>query len=189
MEFWDVEEHEVAYSWLRTSKMWLGNGVLGRRRAGSGLQLAPGIQNVGREWSSGNTKSRKWPTVGSGHPECGPGMEFWEVEEHEVAYSWLRAFKMWPGNGVLGTRRARSGLQLAPGIQNVAREWSSGKSKSTKWPTVGSGHSECGPGMEFWEVQEHEVCDCLLKTSPVLVRLFRMWPGNGVLGGRRARSV
>eukprot|EP00959_Pyramimonas_sp_CCMP1952_P125784 2630420-Pyramimonas_sp.AAC.1 len=24
---------------------------------------------------------------------------------------------MWPGNGVLGTRRTRSGIQLAPGIQ------------------------------------------------------------------------
>ena len=92
-------------------------------------------------------------------------MVFWEVEEHEVAHSELRAFKMRPGNGVLGSRRARSGLQLAPGIQNVAREWRSGKSKSTKWPTVGSGHSECGLGMAFWEVEEHEVCDCLLKTS------------------------
>ena len=51
-----------------------------------------------REWSSEKSKSTKWPTVGSGHSECGPGMEFWEVEEHEVAYSWLRAFKMWPGN-------------------------------------------------------------------------------------------
>ena len=46
------------------------------------------------------------------------------------------AFKMWPGNGVLGTRRTRSGLQLAPGIQNVAREWSSGNSKTTKCVTV-----------------------------------------------------
>ena len=64
------------------------------------------------------------------------------------------AFKMWPGNGVLGTRRTRSGLQLAPGIQNVAREWSSGNSKTTKWPTVGSGHSKCGPGMEFWQREE-----------------------------------
>eukprot|EP00959_Pyramimonas_sp_CCMP1952_P204706 4280447-Pyramimonas_sp.AAC.1 len=69
-------------------------------------------------------------------------MEFWELEEHEVAYNWFRAFKMWPGSGVLGTRRRRSGLQLAPGIQNVARVWSSGKSKTTKWPTAGSGHSE-----------------------------------------------
>ncbi len=29
---------------------------------------------------------------------------------YEVAYSWLRASKMWPGNGVLGGRRARSGV-------------------------------------------------------------------------------
>eukprot|EP00959_Pyramimonas_sp_CCMP1952_P088148 1844149-Pyramimonas_sp.AAC.1 len=43
-------------------------------------------------------------------------MVFWEHEEHEVAYGWLRAFKMWPGNGVLGT-------------------------KNTKRPTAGSGHS------------------------------------------------
>eukprot|EP00959_Pyramimonas_sp_CCMP1952_P248893 5203079-Pyramimonas_sp.AAC.1 len=64
-------------------------------------------------------------------------MEFWEVEEHAVAYSWLRASKMWPGNGVLRRRRARSGLQLAPVIQNVAREWNSGRSKSTKCVTVG----------------------------------------------------
>eukprot|EP00959_Pyramimonas_sp_CCMP1952_P221238 4624887-Pyramimonas_sp.AAC.1 len=33
---------------------------------------------------------------------------------------------MWPGNGVLGTRRTRSGLQLGPDIQNVAWEWRSG---------------------------------------------------------------
>ena len=30
-----------------------------------------------------------------------PGMVFWEHEEHKVAYSWLRALTMWPGNGVL----------------------------------------------------------------------------------------
>eukprot|EP00959_Pyramimonas_sp_CCMP1952_P126343 2642523-Pyramimonas_sp.AAC.1 len=59
-------------------------------------------------------------------------MKFWELEDHEVAYSWLRAPNMWPGNGVLETRRPRSGLQLAPGIQNVAREWSSENSKTTK---------------------------------------------------------
>eukprot|EP00959_Pyramimonas_sp_CCMP1952_P407255 8535252-Pyramimonas_sp.AAC.1 len=64
---------------------------------------------------------------------------------------------MWPGNGVLRSPRARSGLQLAPGIQHVAREWCSGKSKGTKWLTVGSGHPKCGPGMEVWEVEEHEV--------------------------------
>ena len=46
------------------------------------------------EWSSGMSKSTKWPTVGSGHPKCGSGMEFWEGEEPEVAYSWLRASKM-----------------------------------------------------------------------------------------------
>ena len=62
--------------------------------------------------------------------KCGPGMEFWVFEEHEVAYSWLRAFKIMPRNGVLGTRRPRSGLQLAPGIQNVRREWSSSSAKS-----------------------------------------------------------
>eukprot|EP00959_Pyramimonas_sp_CCMP1952_P030554 640575-Pyramimonas_sp.AAC.1 len=71
----------------------------------NGLQLAPGIQNVAQEWSFGKAKSTKWPTDGSGHSECGPGIKFWEVEEHEVAYSWL--LKMCPGNGVLGNRRAR----------------------------------------------------------------------------------
>eukprot|EP00959_Pyramimonas_sp_CCMP1952_P238669 4987207-Pyramimonas_sp.AAC.1 len=75
-----------------------------------------------QEWCSGNTKNTKLPTAGSGHSQTCPGMVFWDHEEHEVAYSWLRAFKMWPGNGVLGTRRTRSGLQLAPGIQNVAWE-------------------------------------------------------------------
>eukprot|EP00959_Pyramimonas_sp_CCMP1952_P347538 7279464-Pyramimonas_sp.AAC.1 len=30
---------------------------------------------------------------------------------------------MWPGSGALGRRRTRSGLQLAPGIQNVAWEF------------------------------------------------------------------
>eukprot|EP00959_Pyramimonas_sp_CCMP1952_P434209 9092583-Pyramimonas_sp.AAC.1 len=41
-------------------------------------------------------------------------MVFWEDEEHEVAYSWLPAFKMWSGNGVL--------------VHNVAWEWCSGES-------------------------------------------------------------
>eukprot|EP00959_Pyramimonas_sp_CCMP1952_P299131 6257163-Pyramimonas_sp.AAC.1 len=67
-------------------------------RARSGLELAPGIQNVAREGSSGKSESTKWLTLGSGHPKFRPGMEFWEVEEGEVAYSWLRASKMWPGN-------------------------------------------------------------------------------------------
>ena len=75
-------------------------------------------------------------TLLSTSKKCGPGMEFWELEDHEMAYSWLWASKMWPGNGVLGIRRTRSGLQLAPGIQNVAREWSSGNSKTTKCVTV-----------------------------------------------------
>eukprot|EP00959_Pyramimonas_sp_CCMP1952_P382932 8023848-Pyramimonas_sp.AAC.1 len=74
-------------------------GSLGSGRARSGVQLAPGIQNVTREWSSGKSKSTKWPTSGSGHSKCGPGVVFWEVQEHEVACTWLRASKMWPGNG------------------------------------------------------------------------------------------
>ena len=40
-------------------------------------------------------------TRACGKSECGLEIVFWEHEEHEVAYSWLRAFKMWPGNGVL----------------------------------------------------------------------------------------
>eukprot|EP00959_Pyramimonas_sp_CCMP1952_P460522 9480015-Pyramimonas_sp.AAC.1 len=68
----------------------------------SGLHLAPGIQNVAREYCSGNTKNTKWPTAGSGHSKFCLGMVFWEHEEHEVAYRWLRAFKMWPGSGVPG---------------------------------------------------------------------------------------
>merc|ERR1712060_690273 len=131
--------------------------------------------------SSGNSKNTKWPTVGSGHSKCGPGMEFWELVDHEVAYSWLRAFKMWPGNGVLGPRRPRSGLQLAPGIQNVARELSSGTSKTTKWPTVGSGHSKSCPGMEFWELEDHEVIYSWLQA-------FQIMPRNRVLGTRRPRN-
>eukprot|EP00959_Pyramimonas_sp_CCMP1952_P176918 3697731-Pyramimonas_sp.AAC.1 len=75
-----------------------------------------------QEWCYGNTKSTKWLTVGSGHSKCGLGNVFWEHDEHEVACSWLRALKMRPGNGVLGTRRAQSGLQLVPGIQYVAWE-------------------------------------------------------------------
>ena len=97
--------------------MWPGSCFLGTRRARSGLQLAPDIQNVSWELCFGNTKNTKWPTVRSGPSKCGLGVVFWEHEEHEVAYSWLRAFEMLLGNGVLGTRRARSGLQLAPGIQ------------------------------------------------------------------------
>eukprot|EP00959_Pyramimonas_sp_CCMP1952_P182736 3821656-Pyramimonas_sp.AAC.1 len=33
-------------------------------------------------------------------------MEFWELEDHEVAYSWFRASKMHAGNGVLAAPRA-----------------------------------------------------------------------------------
>eukprot|EP00959_Pyramimonas_sp_CCMP1952_P095406 1994912-Pyramimonas_sp.AAC.1 len=87
-----------------------------------------------QDWCSGNTKNTKWPAVGSGHStcsKCGLEMVFWEDEEHEVTYSWLRAFKMWPGNGVLGTQRTRSCLQLALGIHNVAWEWCSGNTKNT----------------------------------------------------------
>ena len=62
-------------------------------------------------------------TRACGKSECGLGIVFCEHEEHEVAYSLLQAFKMWSGNGVLETRRARSGLQLVPGIQNVVWEW------------------------------------------------------------------
>eukprot|EP00959_Pyramimonas_sp_CCMP1952_P010146 212084-Pyramimonas_sp.AAC.1 len=64
---------------------------------------------MAREWCSGNTKKPKWPTVGSGHSKCGPGKVFWEHEQHEVAYSWLRAFKMRPGNGVLAAREPTNG--------------------------------------------------------------------------------
>eukprot|EP00959_Pyramimonas_sp_CCMP1952_P013377 282091-Pyramimonas_sp.AAC.1 len=75
-----------------------------------------------QEWCSGSAKNTKWPTAGSGHSKCGLGVVLWEHGKHEVAYSWLRAFIMWPGSGVLGKRRTRSGLQLALGIQNVAWE-------------------------------------------------------------------
>eukprot|EP00959_Pyramimonas_sp_CCMP1952_P051293 1071885-Pyramimonas_sp.AAC.1 len=54
--------------------------------------------NYGTRMVFWNTKNTKWPTGGSGHSTCGLGMVFWENEEHEVACSWLRAFKMWPGN-------------------------------------------------------------------------------------------
>ena len=103
------------------------------------------------EWCSGNTKNTKDGELVLGHSKCGLGMVFWEHEEHEVAYSWVRAFRMWPGNGVLGTRTTGNGLQLAPGITNVSREWRSGNTKKTKWPTVGSGHSKCGPGRHGYE--------------------------------------
>ena len=107
--------------------MWPGSGVLGRRRAQNGLQFVVDNQNVAWEWCSGNAKSIKWPTVGSGHSECGLGMVFWDHEEQKMAYSWLQALRMWPGNGILGTRRAESGLQFDPGTQDVAWEWCSGK--------------------------------------------------------------
>ena len=139
-----------------------GGGFSEEGERGGGGSGGPLLRSFGRPRRA---KSTKWLTVGSGHSKCVLGVVFWQHQEHEVAYSSLRTFKMWPGSCVLGTRRARSGLQLAPGIQNVAREWSSGNSKNTKWPTVGSGHSKCGPGMEFWELEDHEVRYCLLKMS------------------------
>eukprot|EP00959_Pyramimonas_sp_CCMP1952_P331705 6945689-Pyramimonas_sp.AAC.1 len=90
---------------------------------------------MAQDWCSGNTIYTQWPTVGSRPSKDSTGVVFWEHGEHEVAYRWLRAFKMCLGNDVLGTRRTRSGLQLAPSIQNVAWEWCSGKTKNTKWPT------------------------------------------------------
>eukprot|EP00959_Pyramimonas_sp_CCMP1952_P057522 1200860-Pyramimonas_sp.AAC.1 len=73
-------------------------------------------------------------------------MEFWELEDHEVAYSWLRAFEIMPGGPGMEVWELEDHevaySWLAPGIQNVAWEWSSGSSKTTKWPTVGPGHSE-----------------------------------------------
>eukprot|EP00959_Pyramimonas_sp_CCMP1952_P001081 21449-Pyramimonas_sp.AAC.1 len=65
---------------------------------------------MAQDWCSGNTKITKRPTVGSGQSKHSTGIMFWEHEDHEVAYSWLRAINMWPGNGVLGTRRTRNGL-------------------------------------------------------------------------------
>ena len=47
--------------------------------------------------------------------------------------------------------KAQNGLELAPGTQDVAWEWCSGNAKSTKWRTVGSGHSRCGLGVVFWQ--------------------------------------
>ena len=98
-----------------------------------------------------DTKSANWPTVGPGHSQCRLGMGFWGQEEHEAAYSWLPTPQMFPGSSVMGTRRAQSGVQLAPDIQNVAWELCSGTTKATKWPTVGSGHAKCGLGMAFWQ--------------------------------------
>eukprot|EP00959_Pyramimonas_sp_CCMP1952_P226936 4744793-Pyramimonas_sp.AAC.1 len=49
-------------------------------------------------------------------------MEFWEFENHEVAYSWLRAFKIIPRNGVLRPRRcATVELKLLPRILRGTR--------------------------------------------------------------------
>eukprot|EP00959_Pyramimonas_sp_CCMP1952_P158343 3311419-Pyramimonas_sp.AAC.1 len=45
------------------------------------------------------------------------------------------AINIWYRNGVPGTRRTPKGLRLAPGIQNVAWESCSGNTKNTKWPT------------------------------------------------------
>ena len=98
------EERELAYSWTRTFTMSPRHGVWGAGRARSGLQLVADTPNVAWEQCHGNTRSTKWRTVGSGHSKCGLGVVFWNHEGHEVAYSWLRAFKMWPGNGVMARR-------------------------------------------------------------------------------------
>ena len=55
-----------------------------------------------------------------------PGMVLWEHEPPEVAYIWLRTFKISLRSGTLAIRRARSGRQLAPDIQNGDWEWNSG---------------------------------------------------------------
>ena len=65
-------------------------------------------------------------------------------------------------------------LQVAPGTHDVAWELSSGNTGSTKWPTVGSGHSRYGLGVVFWEHEEHKVVYNWL-------RALTVWPGNGVL--------
>eukprot|EP00959_Pyramimonas_sp_CCMP1952_P394808 8272276-Pyramimonas_sp.AAC.1 len=65
---------------------------------------------MAQDLCSGNTKITKWSTVVSGQAKYGTEMVYWEHEEHEKAYSWLRAIKKWYRNGVLGRRRTRSGL-------------------------------------------------------------------------------
>ena len=83
-------------------------------------------------------------------------MAFWQHEEHEVAYSWLRAPKLRPQSGNLATREARDCLQLAPG-PNVASELRSGNTRSTKLFTVGSVHPKFGRRVAMWQHEGHEV--------------------------------
>eukprot|EP00959_Pyramimonas_sp_CCMP1952_P053213 1113044-Pyramimonas_sp.AAC.1 len=61
-------------------------------------------------------------------------MVFWEHEEHEVACSWLWAFKMWLGNAVL----------LAPGSQNVAPGSENGESPDSRGTGPASAQTPMG---------------------------------------------
>eukprot|EP00959_Pyramimonas_sp_CCMP1952_P343668 7198875-Pyramimonas_sp.AAC.1 len=61
-------------------------------------------------------------------------MGFWEHEEREVAYSWFRAFKMWPGSAVL----------LAPGSQNVAPGNENGESTDSRGTGPASARTPLG---------------------------------------------
>ena len=128
-------DRNVTGSFCKSAKFWVSEAPVDPPRAqGSKMRRVRALA----------------PRGGGGRREA-LGVVFWEHQEHKVAHSWLRTLKMWPGNGVLGTRRAQSGLQLDPDIPNVAWEWCSGNTKSRKWPTVCSGHSKYGLGMVFWQ--------------------------------------
>ena len=55
------------------------------------------------------------------------GMAFWDITNVSVLARLQRNDDDIARNGVLGTRRAQSGLQLAPGTHDVAWEWCFGK--------------------------------------------------------------
>ena len=78
---------------------------------------------------------------------------FWDITNVSVLARLQRNDDDIARNGVLGTRRAQSGLQLAPGTRDVAWEWCSGKM-----------HRDSGP--EFHTFQRYVfLCPSLARTK------------------------
>ena len=93
-----------------------------------------------------------WPGEDEGTVRL-PGMAFWDITNVSVLARLQRNDDDIARNGVLGTRRAQSGLQLAPGTHDVAWEWCFGKM-----------HRDSG--QEFHTFQRYDfLCPSLARTK------------------------
>ena len=73
-----------------------------------------------------------------------------------MAYGWHQTFEVSPESGILGARRARRNLQLAPDDLNQAYESSHDNSKDHGMANTLRKYSKPGLGMEVWRIEDPE---------------------------------